>query len=281
MEEYRRIEKSIIKKYRRKLWSKFVRAIKDYDLIQPNDHIAVCISGGKDSMLLAKCMEELKRHGQFDFDVSYIVMDPGYQEENRKKVEENLKKLHIDAEIFRSDIFKVAEKTSVESNTPCYLCARMRRGNLYAKAKELGCNKIALGHHFNDVIETILLNMIYTGQYSSMLPKLHSDNFEGMELIRPLYYIKEKDIEAWVRYNELSFIDCACSVTKKGSGKREEMKRLVKELVDLYEDADIHIFKSSENVNMNTILGYRWNGEKHSFLEYYENGKDDLGKKTT
>lgn len=216
-------------------------------------------------------MEELKRHGQFDFDVSYIVMDPGYQEENRKKVEENLKKLHINAEIFHADIFKVAEKTSVGyNNTPCYLCARMRRGNLYAKAKELGCNKIALGHHFNDVIETILLNMIYTGQYSSMLPKLHSDNFEGMELIRPLYYIKEKDIEAWVRYNELTFIDCACSVTKKGSGKREEMKRLVKELVDLYEDADIHIFKSSENVNMNTILGYRWNGEKHSFLEYYE-----------
>ena len=182
MEEYRKIEKSIIKKYRRKLWSKFVRAIKDYDLIQPNDHIAVCISGGKDSMLLAKCMEELKRHGQFDFDVSYIVMDPGYQEENRKKVEENLKKLHINAEIFHADIFKVAEKTSVGyNNTPCYLCARMRRGNLYAKAKELGCNKIALGHHFNDVIETILLNMIYTCQYSSMLPKLHSDNFEGME----------------------------------------------------------------------------------------------------
>lgn len=276
MEPYRVIEKSIIKKYRKKIWSKFVRAIKDYELIQPGDHIAVCISGGKDSMLLAKCMEELKRHGQFAFDVSYIVMDPGYAPENREKIENNLKFLNIDAHIYHSNIFQVADKTSeVRSSNPCYLCARMRRGNLYAKAQEMGCNKIALGHHFNDVVETILLNMIYTGQYSSMMPKLKSDHFEGMELIRPLYFIKEKDIIAWANYNELSFIDCACSVTKKGTGKRKEMKHLLEELTNLYEDADISIFNSCENVNMNTILGYKKDGVKHNFLEsYYDDFKN-------
>lgn len=274
MEEYRQIEKSIIKKYRRKIWSKFVRAIKEYEMIQPGDHIAVCISGGKDSMLLAKCMEELKRHGQFEFEVSYIVMDPGYQEENRKRIEQNLEKLHIDASIYRSDIFQVADQTSMErSSNPCYLCARMRRGNLYHKAQEMGCNKIALGHHFNDVIETILLNLIYTGQYASMMPKLHSDHFEGMELIRPLYFVKEKDILAWMRYNQLSFIDCACSVTKKGSGKRKEVKELIEQLEKLYEDADISIFNSSRNVNLNTVLGYKKDGNRYDFLDEYDNQK--------
>lgn len=271
MERYKQIEQSIIKKYRKQIWAKFIKAVTELELIQDNDKIAVCISGGKDSMLLAKCLEELKRHGKIKFELEYLVMNPGYQQENLEKIKENLTILKIDAHIFESDIFKVTEKCGGES--PCYLCARMRRGYLYSKAKELGCNKIALGHHFNDVVETILMNLIFTGQYSSMMPKIHSDHFEGMELIRPLYYVKENDIIAWAKYNQLSFIDCACSVTKKGSGKRKEIKALVNHLKEIYEDADLSILKSSNNVNMNTILGYKKDGKYVSFLEHYENHK--------
>lgn len=267
MEKYREIEKSIIKKYRKEIWAKFVKAVKEYDLIQENDKIAVCISGGKDSFLLAKCMQELLRHGKFHYELEFIVMDPGYQKENRDKIIENLEKLNINAHIFETPIFEVANK-SVES--PCYLCARMRRGHLYNYAKSLGCNKIALGHHFDDVIETLLMNMIYNGYYSGMMPKLHSDNFEGMELIRPLYLIREKDIKSWVKYNELEFIDCACSITKKGIGKRKEVKELIEKLDEMYSEASKSLFASMSNVNLNTILAYKKNGEKFTFLDDYD-----------
>lgn len=270
----REIEKSIIKKYRKKIFSKFVKAINDFDMIQNGDKIAVCISGGKDSMLLAKCLEELKRHGKVNFELIHLVMDPGYNEENMEQILENLKRLKLDAHIFKSNIFEVANgKSDVKRDHPCYLCARMRRGNLYAKAKELGCNKIALGHHLNDVIETILMNMIYTGQYSSMMPKLHSDNFEGMELIRPLYYVKENYIKSWARTNELTFIDCACSVTKKGLGKRQEMKALVDHLVDIYADADLNLLRSTFNVNLNTVIAYKKADRVYSFLDEYDQEK--------
>lgn len=269
MEKYREIEKSIIKKYRKEIWSKFVKAVKEYELISPNDKIAVCISGGKDSFLLAKCLEELKRHGQFDFGLEFIIMDPGYKQEHLLQIKENMKKLNIDAHIFSSDIFNV---TSLHGgDNPCYLCARMRRGFLYSKAKEIGCNKIALGHHFNDVIETVLMNIVYTGQFSSMPPKLHSTNFEGMELIRPLYLVHEEDIISWAKSNDLKFIDCACSVTKKKSGKRREIKNLISYLKTIYSDSDLNLFKCSMNVNLNTILGYKQDGKIHSFLENYDN----------
>lgn len=269
MEKTREIEKSIIKKYRKQIWSKFVKAIKEFELIKENDKIAVCISGGKDSMLLAKCLEELKRHGQFKFDLEYIVMDPGYNEINLNKIKENLKILNIKATIFNSNIFEVSKKMDEEN--PCYMCARMRRGCLYNKAKELGCNKIALGHHFNDVIETILMNMLFNGLYSSMMPKLHSDNFEGMELIRPLYFIKEEDIISWSKYNGLEFIGCACSVTEKKSGKRRVVKDLVNELKKIYPQADLNIFKSTSNVNLNTILKAHNHEGETSFLDNYDN----------
>ena len=268
MEKYREIEKTIIKKYRKKIWSRFVKAVKEYKLISPTDKIAVCISGGKDSFLLAKCLEELKRHGQFDFELEYIVMNPGYTDDVLAKIKENLELLNIKAHIFESDIFKVADENG--KNSPCYLCARMRRGFLYSKARELGCNKIALGHHFNDVIETVLMNVVYTGQYGSMMPKLHSTNFAGMELIRPLYLVHEEDIISWAKYNDLSFIDCACSVTKKNSGKRKEIKELIEKLKDFYSEADLNIFKSTMNTNVDTILCYKKNGVQHNFLEEYD-----------
>ena len=267
MERYREIEKSIIKKYRKQIWAKFVKAVKEYELILPNDSIAVCISGGKDSMLLAKCLEELKRHGQFKFDVKYIVMDPGYNQENLAKIKENLSILNIDAIVFESDIFKVSTKLNKEN--PCYMCARMRRGYLYNEAKELGCNKIALGHHMDDVIETILMNMIYNGRYGSMPPKLHSDNFLGMELIRPLYLIREKDINSWAKSNKLSFIDCACSITEKKLGSRLLVKSLIKDMEKLNPDASLCIFKSSNNINLNTVLGYYKDNQYKSFLDEY------------
>jgi len=248
MKELKEIEKSIQKKYRKEIFSKFVRAVKEFNLIEPNDVIGVCISGGKDSFLLAKCMQELKRHNKFNFDLKFIVMNPGYNQENINKIIENAKVLNIDITIFESNIFDVIKN----SDSPCFLCARMRRGFLYAKAQELGCNKIALGHHFNDVIETILLNMIYNGKFSGMLPILDSDHFENMKLIRPLYYIKEKDIISWVKYTETEFIDCACQVTKKNIGKRKEIKELSYKLVDMYENADINILNSMFHVNPNT-----------------------------
>lgn len=258
--ELKEIEKSIIKKYRKNIFGPFVKAINEFNLIEENDKIAVCISGGKDSFLLAKCMQEIKRHGKFAFEIEYIVMDPGYTEENINKIKENLNKLNINAHIFKTNIFLSADKT----DNPCYMCAKMRRGYLYNEAQKLGCNKIALGHHFNDVIETVLLNMIFNGNFSSMMPKVASDNFENMYLIRPLYYVKEEDIIKWSKYNELEFLDCACSVTKKNSGKRRVIKDLIKNLNDIYEKADINILTSTKNVNLNTILGYKKGDKNHN-----------------
>lgn len=248
MKELKEIEKSIQKKYRKEIFSKFVKAVKEFNLVQPNDKIAVCISGGKDSFLLAKCFQELKRHNKFNFELKYIVMNPGYSKESLNQIVSNAKHLNIPIEIFETNIFDIIK----DSDSPCFLCARMRRGCLYSKAQELGCNKIALGHHFNDVIETILLNMIYNGKFSGMLPILDSDHFENMKLIRPLYYIKEKDIISWSKYSELTFIDCACKVTKKNLGKRKEIKKLSYQLVDMYENADINILNSMYHVNPNT-----------------------------
>lgn len=250
MKELKDIEKSIIKKYRKEIYSRFVRAVKDYNLIEENDSIAVCISGGKDSFLLAKCMQELKRHSKYNFNLTFLVMDPGYSIDNLNKIKENAKNLNIPIVIYNTNIFEVSDKSL--GKNPCYLCARMRRGALYSKAKELGCNKIALGHHFNDVIETILLNILYNGNFSGMLPILDSDNYPNMQLIRPLYYVKEKDIISWVKNSELSFLDCACIVTKKSSGKRKEIKQLVYNMLENNPNADINIFNSMFNVNPNT-----------------------------
>lgn len=280
MERYREIEKSIIKKYRKEIWSRFVRAIKDYELINKGDKIMVCISGGKDSFLLAKCMQEIKRHGQVDFDVKYVCMNPGYSEKNLLMIMENAKTLNISLEIFNSDVFEVAEKLAEEN--PCYMCARMRRGFLYSKAQELGCNKIALGHHFDDVVETTLLSMFYGSEIKTMMPKLHSDNFEGIELIRPLYLVKEESIISWRNTNELTFINCACRFTEgcslinDGTSKRKEMKELIKNLRKINKNADYNIFKSLDNVNLDCVLGTKTNGVYKSFLEDYD--KKDKNK---
>ncbi|CCY45251.1 tRNA 2-thiocytidine biosynthesis protein TtcA [Clostridium sp. CAG:1193] len=261
--------KSIIKKFRRKIWSKFVRAVKEYELINEGDKIAVCISGGKDSFLLALCLSELKRHGQFKFDLEFICMNPGYKKENMDKIIENSKKLGIDLKVFKSNIFDIVHKEGGES--PCYLCARMRRGFLYSKAQELGCNKIALGHHFNDVIETVLLNIFYTGRFGGMPPKLRSDNYQDMELIRPLYFVKEEDIISFSHYNNLEFIDCACAITqKKNDSKRKFVKELISELVKKDKNIDINIFRSLENINLNTVNGYIKDSVKLSFNDLYK-----------
>lgn len=250
MKELKEIEKSIQKKYRKEIFSRFVRAVKDFNLIEENDVIGVCISGGKDSFLLAKCMQELKRHNKFHFDIKYIVMDPGYTKEKLEHLKKTAEYLNIPITIFESNIFDVIK----DSDSPCFLCARMRRGALYAKAQELGCNKIALGHHFNDVIETILLNIIYNGKFSGMLPILDSDNFENMKLIRPMFYIKEKDIISWTKYIEIEFLDCACRVTKMNIGKRKEVKKLIENLVEQYENTDINILNSMFHVNPKTTF---------------------------
>jgi tRNA 2-thiocytidine biosynthesis protein TtcA len=260
------ITKSIIKTYRKTIWKKTIKAIDDYKLISENDNIAVCISGGKDSFLLALVLKEIQRHYKVKFNLKYICMNSGYTKETLKKIKENANKLDLDLTIFESNIFEDIKN----EESPCYVCARKRRGFLYNKANELGCNKIALGHHFDDVIETIMLNMLYAGSYGSMLPKLHSDHYEGMELIRPLYLVREADIIKWTKHNNLEFINCACMVTqKKTDSKRREMKELIAKLKDNYEDVDKNIFKSSENVNLNTCLGYI-DDEKHSFLEKYK-----------
>ena len=248
MKDLINIEKSIIKKYRKEIYSRFVRAVKDFDLIQENDNICVCISGGKDSFLMAKCFQELQRHSKYKFNLKYLVMNPGYNKENLDKIIDNAKYLNIPIIIKDSNIFEVIH----DNSNPCFLCARMRRGCLYSMAKDLGCNKIALGHHFNDVIETILLNKIYNGTFSGMMPIIDSDNYPGMQLIRPLYYIHEDDIKSWVKNSELEFIDCACIVTKKHIGKRQEIKELVRDLVKMYPNSDINIFNSMFNVNRNT-----------------------------
>lgn len=263
------IERSIITTFRKEIWRPFTKAVRDYQLIQEGDKIAVCISGGKDSMLLAKCIEELKKHGRVNFDVCYIVMNPGYRSEIYHQILDNAKLLGIDIQIFSSNIFDVVDS---QSSSPCYLCARMRRGFLYARAQELGCNKIALGHHFDDVIETILLSIFYAGEYKSMPPKLKSENFSGMELIRPLYFVREASIIRWAKYNDLHFINCACKFTdsKENHSKRSEIKQLITELSKDNPNVAFNIFKSSENVNVGTILGIKENGKKVSFLDRYE-----------
>ena len=274
MEKYVEIERSIIKKFRKDIWSKFIKAISDYELIKENDNIMVCISGGKDSFLLAKCIQELIKHGKFPFTDHYVVMDPGYNKVNRQLIEKNAKLLNVPIEIFETNIFDVTAK--VEGN-PCYLCARMRRGYLYSKAKELGCNKIALGHHFDDVIETTLLSMFYGSEIKTMMPKLHSDNFEGLELIRPLYLIKESAVLAWKKYNELTFINCACrftencSIVDDGTSKRKEMKNLVNNLRKINPSIDNNIFTSMNNINLNCVLGTKKDGKYTSFLDNYDN----------
>lgn len=276
MEKYKEIERSIIKKYRKDIWSKFIKAVQEYELIKENDKIMVCISGGKDSFLLAKCIQELQRHGKVKFEARYVVMDPGYNEYNRDFIIDNAKILNVPIEIFNSDIFDIVEKIE---KRPCYLCARMRRGFLYNKAQELGCNKIALGHHFNDVIETTLLSMLYGSEIKTMMPKLHSDNFEGIELIRPLYMVKEESIISWRNTNDLTFINCACrftegcSLVNDGTSKRKEVKELIKNLKKVNKNADYNIFKSLDNINLDCVLGTKKYGEYKSFLEDYDNKK--------
>lgn len=270
------VEKSLRKKFRKEIWSKFTKAVNTYELVKPGDKIAVCISGGKDSMLMAKCFQELKLHDKFDFDVKFLVMDPGYSPRNRQVIEENARILNIPITIFESDIF---ESVYNIEKSPCYLCARMRRGHLYAYAKELGCNKIALGHHYDDVIETILMGMLYGAQVQTMMPKLHSTNFEGMELIRPLYLVREDDIKAWRDYNGLNFIQCACKFTdtcttcnnEENQSKRVEIKELIKKLKQVNPHVESNIFRSVENVNIDTVVAYKQNGVKHNFLDEYDN----------
>lgn len=270
------IELSIRKKFHKELFSKFAKAINQYELVKEHDHIAVCISGGKDSMLMAKLFQEIKRHNKFDFDLTFLVMDPGYSFENRKRIEENARLMNIPITIFESEIFDAVD--TIEQS-PCYLCARMRRGHLYKNAKELGCNKIALGHHYDDVIETILMGMLYGAQVQTMMPKLHSTNFEGMELIRPLYLIREEDIIHWRDYNDLHFLQCACHFTETCSSirddgtsdsKRQEIKKLISELKKVNPFVETNIFKSVENVNLNTVIEYKKDGVRHNFLETYD-----------
>lgn len=272
MEKYKEIERSIIKKYRKEIWSRFIKAVQEYELINENDNIMVCISGGKDSFLLAKCIQEIKRHGKIHFNDHYVVMNPGYNNENLELIKKNAEILNIPIEIFESDIFASVESANFKS--PCYMCARMRRGYLYGKAEELGCNKIALGHHMDDVIETTLLSMFYASEVKTMMPKLHSDNFKGLELIRPLYLVREKDIKAWANHNELKFINCACKFTLESSineelSKRKEMKKLISEMKKTNKNVDYNIYKALDNVNLNCVLGTKKNGEYKSFLDEY------------
>ena len=272
------IERSIIKKFRKPIWRRFTKAIREYELVQDGDKIAVCISGGKDSMLMAKLFQELSRHGKKNFEVVFLVMNPGYNEINYQTIKDNAKILNVPITVFESDIFNIV---AAEEQSPCYLCARMRRGYLYSKAKELGCNKIALGHHYDDVIETIRMGMLYGAQVQTMMPKLHSTNFEGMELIRPLYLIREADIIHWANYNDLHFIQCACRFTEhcascggteKGS-KRAEIKELIHELAKKDPVIEYNIFRSVENVNLNTVIGYKQDGVRHNFLDTYDEQK--------
>ena len=269
------VELSIRKKFKKKIWSKFTKAVREYELVKEGDRIAVCISGGKDSMLMAKLFQELKRHNKFNFEVKFLVMDPGYSPENRKVIEENARKMKIPIQIFESNIF---ESVFEIEKSPCYICARMRRGYLYNFAQQMGCNKIALGHHYDDVIETILMGMLYSAQVQTMMPKLHSTNFEGMELIRPMYLIREDDIKAWRDYNDLHFIQCACKFTdtcttcnnEENQSKRMEIKKLIAELKKTNPFVEGNIFKSVENVNLDTVVGYKAKGVRHNFLDNYD-----------
>lgn len=275
----KQVERSIIKKYRKDIWSKFTNAIKTYELINEDDKICVCISGGKDSMLLAKCMQELHRYSNIKFEVKFLVMDPGYNKVNRNKIEENAGLLNIPIEIFNSKIFDIV--ANLETGSPCYLCARMRRGNLYSMAKEMGCNKIALGHHYSDVVETILMSIMYSGEIRTMMPKLKSKNFENMELIRPLYLVKEDSILSWKNYNNLDFINCACRFLEncdistetpddeESTSKRLETKKLLANLKKKNPNIEKNIFRSMENINMGSIIGYKIDEQKVSFLDNY------------
>lgn len=279
MEKYQEVERSIITNYRKRIWTKFIKSIQEFDMIQDGDKIAVCLSGGKDSMLLAKCFQELQKHGKMNFEVIFLSMNPGYNEINKQKIISNAKLLNIPLTIFETNIFEAVENIQ---DHPCYVCARMRRGYLYEKAKELGCNKIALGHHFDDVIETILMGMLYGAQMQTMMPKVKSTSHPGMELIRPLYYVKEADIISWKQRHNLEFIQCACKITERSAksnngevgSKREEMKRLIKQLREVYDNVDMNIFRSAQNVNLDTIISYRSQrtGETHHFLEDYNKG---------
>lgn len=272
VEKREKIELSIRKKFHKELFSKFAKAINEYDLIKPNDKIAVCISGGKDSMLLAKLFQELKRHNKFEFELVFLVMNPGYKQENADLIRENAELMGVPITVFESEIFSNVEHIE---KSPCYICARMRRGYLYSKAKEFGCNKIALGHHYDDVIETILMGMLYGAQVQTMMPKLHSSNFEGMELIRPMYLIREKDIKHWRDYNELKFLQCACKFTEDcadevAESKRQEIKRMIAELEKQDSQIPGNIFKSVENVNLSTIIAYKdKDGNRHHFKDEY------------
>ncbi|MBE7051160.1 MAG: tRNA 2-thiocytidine biosynthesis protein TtcA [Ruminococcaceae bacterium] len=275
------IERSIIKKYRKQLWNPFIAAVKRYRLIQAHDKIAVCISGGKDSMLLAKLMQQLQRHSEVPFELVFLAMDPGYNRANRQKIEENARIMEIPVTFFDSEIFDIANTVQ---KSPCYLCARMRRGHLYANAKELGCNKIALGHHMSDVIETTLMGMMYGSQIQGMLPRLSSTNFEGMELIRPMYCILEDDIISWRDHNSLSFLQCACRFTENidksgdgiGESKRQEIKQLIKDLRKVNPNVEHNLFESIHNVSVDTLVEYKLGGETHSFLERFKGGGEDI-----
>ena len=282
MEKYKEIEKSIIKTYRKEIWARFVKAIKDYNMVEENDKIAVCISGGKDSFLMAKCFQELERHSDVKFEAKYIVMNPGYNEKNLNKIINNAKLLNIPITIFETTIFESVERIT---ENPCYLCARMRRGYLYNKAQEMGCNKIALGHHFNDVIETVLMGMLYGAQFQTMMPKVNSTNHPGMQLIRPMYYIREDDVITWRNYNELDFIQCACRFTEnvaseKTDSKRKEMKELIKKLKEKYDNIDVNILKSTENVNLDTVISYKQGDKVTHFLDDYDKKRKDIVKKS-
>ena len=270
LQKWHLVERSLIKKYRKELWNPFIAAMKRYELVQEGDRIAVCISGGKDSWLLAMLMQHLQKFSEVPFELDYICMDPGYSPENRKQIEENAKLLNLPVHIFETDIFSSAEDAAGEH--PCYLCARMRRGHLYAEAKRRGCNKIALGHHLNDVIETAIMSMSYGAQLQGMVPRLKSTNFEGMELIRPLYCVLEKDILAWQRYNELTFLRCACRFSEsaaynEGASKRQETKELIAQMKKVNPNVEINIFASLHKVNLDTLPGWKTGGEMHSFLE--------------
>nr|WP_317400279.1 ATP-binding protein [uncultured Gemmiger sp.] len=271
LQPYELIERSLIKKYRKQLWNPFVAAIKRYELVQEGDRVAVCISGGKDSMLLAKLMQELHRHTEVPFELKFLVMDPGYAPENRRQIEDNARLLNIPITVFETDIFDTAYNTD---RNPCYLCARMRRGHLYKQAQLMGCNKIALGHHLNDVIETAVMSMFYGAQLQGMPPKLHSKNFPGMELIRPLYCIKEQDIIAWTRYHDLHFLQCACRMTARsdepGASKRQEIKTLLRELKKTNPNIENNIFSALHSVCLDTVPGYKSHGVAHTFLEGYD-----------
>ena len=268
-----RAERSITKTYRKQIWNPFIRAVREYELIKPNDKIAVCISGGKDSMLLAKLMQMLQRYSEVPFELVFLVMDPGYSAQNREKILSNAELLNIPVTVFETDIFSVTVKAD---RYPCYLCAKMRRGHLYSKAKSLGCNKIALGHHFSDVIETTVMAMFYGAQLQAMIPKLHSTNFEGMELIRPLYCVHEDDIILWKNYNDLEFLQCACKMTenlgndKLSSGKRQEVKELIKSLKKDNPNIEKNIFNSIHHLHLDTFPAYKTKGEMHTFLENYD-----------